>query len=362
MGSTRSVQRARGFCRIPAWGAVLAALAVTAIGGCGGEDESSPAIVKVGSGNISQAEFTKTFDDRQAAYAKGRGANSRVFFDPPEYRVCSRDERRSSAGGMDATPAELRQRCRARHEQFKRETLDSVVRLEWLEQEAAARDLKVPPVLGDQDIEKLQSRLEAKAYASQLEAPSSAQIAAYYDKNKHKLVEPPRWDVTTLMTATKRPAVAARRALLAGATWDQVAADYAVSRVTEQHVDQDREDLLDLLGRAFDARPGGVLGPVESAAGWYVLKVTAKRPAFQLTLAQSTRPIRDMILTNARRRFHYEYSGRFDARYRAKTVCLGSIKATACKNGPRGESRPAVDLYEALHQPVLPPTLRPNAD
>jgi foldase protein PrsA len=318
--------------------------------------------VKVGSGSITQAEFMETFNDRQAIYAKTRGANSSVFFDPPEYRVCSRDERRSSAGGMDATKAELRQRCRARHERFKTETLDSVVRLEWLEQEAAARDVKVPTVISDQDIEKLQSRLEAKAYENQLEAPSSAQIAAYYEKNKRKLVEPTRWDVTTLMTATKQPALAAKRALLTGASWEQAAAHYAVSRVPEQHVDQARGDLLDLLDRAVDARPGVVLGPVQTSAGWYVLEVTAKRPPFQLTLAQSTRPIRDMILTNARRRFHYEYSGRFDARYRAKTICLGSIKPPACKNGPRGESRPAVDLYEAIHQPVLPPTLRPSAD
>jgi hypothetical protein len=326
---------------------VLAAV-FSALGwlGCGGEGRS-PTIVEVGTSAITRAQFQRKLSADVAAYAKSRRAPSKAFFDPPAFRVCAADERRSS---HHATPEALRRRCAHRYKSFKLQTLDGMIEAEWIRQAAVRQHVDTGGASGDVVLATLEDRaLRREPHATQ------AEIARYYRAHTDYLKQPERRTTIVIATDTEARAIAAKRHILRGASWKETAERYAVTKSVSRIADQAPTEFSGHLRHTiFTARRGAVVGPIEDYSGWSIVSVVRVRPSFQMSLEQSAPFIRDFLEVNKDRYRHYEFQARFKTVSRNGTRCVGALIAPNCNNGPRVATNRPVSHEDQLQRPVLP--------
>jgi parvulin-like peptidyl-prolyl isomerase len=314
--------------RLPTLISLLLAAGVLASTACGGDDSNGglpdDALARVGSTPITEAHFERGL------------------------RLAS-----SQTGGA---PAEARTRV-----------MESLIRDEWIRQEAQARDLAVSEAevqaaldkaqrsgflseaaleragLSEQDIlptirkGQLQRKVTA-AVTADIEDVSAEDIAEYYRQNRSKMVVTERRDVRLVLTRGRRRAAAARSALERGRSWDGVAREYSIHA-------QSRDDggkISDLrrgpvgtgvTAAVFRAPEGVLTGPVQVERSWAVFVVDRVKPAFQATLEQAQDEIRE-LLTSQRRQAALEG---FTREYRAKTTCAPDYRVRACRNSSAGD-------------------------
>jgi hypothetical protein len=200
--------------RLPTLISLLLAAGLLASSACGDDDSDGglpdDALAKVGNTSITEADLNRGL----------RLASSRSGGDP--------------AGGM------------------RTRVLESLIRDEWIRQEAEARDLAVSDAevqaaldkaqrsgflseaaleragLAEQDIlptirkGQLQRKVTA-AVTADVEDVSAEDVAEYYRRNRTKMVVTERRDVRVVLTRTRGRAAAARSALERGRSWSDVA-------------------------------------------------------------------------------------------------------------------------------------------
>ena len=126
---------------------------------------------------------------------------------------------------------------------------------------------------------------------------SPNQIKQQYDANAATYVVPEKRDVEQLIFSSEADARTAKAKIVAGASFDSVAAglgkkpaDISLGSVTKQ-------DLPDARGTAaFALAVNGVSDPVKGQFGWVLIHVTAVTPGKTTTLEQATPAIRESIL------------------------------------------------------------------
>jgi parvulin-like peptidyl-prolyl isomerase len=270
---------------------VLAALAVVIVAlivlpGCGGIPEG--AIVKVGDGSVSKADFDKYMDQAKAQATQQPGA---AAFPSP------------------GTPA---------YNQYAAQLIDYLVQQELIRQEADKRDIsvsddevekalqdlysayggkkKVDKLLEQQNMTEEQLRdllrdqeLGKKVYAAVTEdaKPSDEEIEKYYNENKAQFQQPEQRAMRHILVKDKATAEKIAGQLQADpsdANWKKLAKQYSID-----DTNKDKGGDLGALVQgqmppafdkaAFGADKGDVVGPVKSPLGWHVLQVTDVTPA-----------------------------------------------------------------------------------
>lgn len=252
---------------------------------------------------------------------------------------------------------------------FKRETMETLIESEWVEQEAAAQHVTVsvreiellwlhrkrgfPPKayrqllkdsgLSEQDliyrikVEQLQRKLQ-QAIAAKEPKVSEQDIKEYFEKNRKRFVLPERHDFTFVVTKTKAKADQAKQALRNGASWDAVVKQYSTTPKSSKARAVKGPKLSEgqeALERAvYDSAKGEIEGPVNTRLGWYVFEVTRVTPEGQASLAEVKERIRP-VLEGQRRKAAV---ARFHEDYREETVCADEFKAPECSNGPKEKS------------------------
>jgi foldase protein PrsA len=309
--------------RLPTLTSLFLVAGLLASSACGGDDSDSglpdDALAKVGSRSITEDEL-----DRGLRLA-------------------------SSQSGGDPAGATSR-------------VMESLIRDEWIRQEAQARDLAVSEAevqaaldkaqrsgflseaaldragLSEQDIlptirkGQLQRKVTA-AVTADIEDVSAEDIAKYYRQNRSKMVVTERRDVRLVLTRDRARAAAARSALERGRSWNDVAREYSMhaeSRADGGKISDLRKGPVGtgVTAAVFRAREGVLTGPVQVERSWAVFVVERVKPAFRATLAQAQDEIRDLLTSQRRQAALAD----FTRKYRAKTTCAPDYRVRACSN------------------------------
>lgn len=244
----------------------------------------------------------------------------------------------------------------------KARAMESLIKAEWIRQEAEARHLtltdselqqavdqgKKSGFLSQENLEKAgltlqelmptirsgQLELKLNKQLAGGESVSAEDVADYYRQNKAKLIVSERRDLRLVLATTRARAAAARAALDDGQSWKVVARRYSThpSRDDGGKVEnvRIRKGQTGLVATVFRAKEGVLVGPVKGDQSWAVFMVEKVKPPFHATLEQAQDEIKALLSSRRRR----QALAAFEKQYRAKTTCAPGYLVPRCKNGP----------------------------
>jgi parvulin-like peptidyl-prolyl isomerase len=168
---------------------------------------------------------------------------------------------------------------------------------------------------------------------------TDAVVDAYLAKHGNLRI-PEMREVRMVLTTRRAAAVAAKRELRAGATWDSVAGRYAVEPSLAGRRRVVRGTLERRLNRrVFRARARRIIGPVRTQFGFYVFRVSRIFPERVLSTARSRRLVRPVLVERAQIAAIDRYTTEWSERWRSSTVCAPDyVENSECGNGS-GSSR-----------------------
>lgn len=354
----------------------LVALAAV-VSGCG-NDVPPNAVAKVGDTVIKRSEFDRWLN----AAARGSqppGAGGQVAVpDPPNFTRCVGARKRQPVpeGTPRPTDAQLKEQCKQEYDALKEQVMQFLISAEWIEQEAAARDIKVTEAEVRQQFEdqKKQSFPDDDAYKEFLRTSgqteqdllfrvrldvlsnkvrqeiiegkgqvSNDDIRKYYEENKARFAQPERRDLAVVLTRTRARANQAKQALEGGQSFRQVARRFSIDEATKSQGGRlpgvakgQQEPAFDEA--IFSARRGRITGPVETQFGWYVFEVTKITPADQQTLQEAAEQIRNLLRSEREQKALDDFIEDFREKYKDETACADGFVIQDCENAPDAET------------------------
>uniref|UniRef100_UPI0015F02420 peptidylprolyl isomerase n=1 Tax=Pseudonocardia pini TaxID=2758030 RepID=UPI0015F02420 len=151
----------------------------------------------------------------------------------------------------------------------------------------------------------LTKRLYDTAVAGALETPTEEEVRAYYDAHADRFAQPEARHLRNIVVADETVAVQVLESARRGTDFAELARTY--SRDTETRDSGGdlqfvaRSQVEDgYAGPAFDAAPGALFGPVQTAGGWNVGQVAEVRPGRRLAFEEVAQQAR-AALENERR-------------------------------------------------------------
>jgi foldase protein PrsA len=379
----------------------LAALAVGVVvfAGCG-NNVPAGAVAKVGDSTITQDEFDRWLNTAAKGNAQGGAA---AVPDPPDFKKCVAAKAKTPVpkGQKKPTNDSLKKQCKSEYDALKREVMQFLIQAEWVQQEAADKNIKVTDAqikksfedqkkqafptdkqykdflassgMTEDDIlfrvklDQLQQKLTQKV-TQDAKKVSDADISAYYDKNKKRFAQPERRDLRVVLTKTQAKADEAKKALESGQSFKKVVKQYSIDEASKSQA-----GLLPAVSegqqeKAFDtaifAAPKGKLeGPVKTQFGWYVFKVEKITKASQQTLEQSKETIKNLLRSQRQQKALDAFIKSFREDYKGRTDCADDYRVAECKNAPKDETNtaPASGGNPQPQQPAQPaPTPAPQ--
>jgi foldase protein PrsA len=345
--------------------ALTTAVAIAACGGGG----SGNSVATVDGTPITQTAFTHYVTI--AAKSDGGAAVP----DAPKFTACIAAKKKTSA---KSTPAQLKAMCQKSYSQYRQSALSQLISAQWVKAEAASRHLTVTPaavkttfqqqktqaypkaadyqtflkqsgqtqadLMDDVKVSLLASKISAQVVKGK-DTVTSADIAAYYAKNKSQYAKPETRNLRVVINKSKTKAAAAAVALKHGGSWTSVAKKYSTDTTSSAkggEVDNVAKASLPagLAKPIFSAKNGQIIGPVTSSGNSYVFTVIKDVPASQQTLAQATSAIKSTLQSSKQQSVLQSWAKGYQTRWRAKTQCTGDLKVSSCANGPKPTPTP----------------------
>jgi peptidyl-prolyl cis-trans isomerase C len=168
--------------------------------------------------------------------------------------------------------------------------------------------------------ELLVSRLTGSIVADG--AVSDAEAAAYYAKNKDRFFTQEAVRARQIIVGTEDDARQARRRVLAGEKFEEVAADLSQSPDVKKGGDlgffQKGEMPKAIEDVAFALNPGQVSQVIESPYGYHVIRVEERKPPRQRELSEVRGEIVEAVLTEKREERYRAYLGELSLKARVK--------------------------------------------
>lgn len=121
---------------------------------------------------------------------------------------------------------------------------------------------------------------------------SSKALEEYYEMNTDEFVEPEAFHVRHIMSPTRKVAVEVLLKVYNTKDFEKVAGNFSRDQKTAKNggdlgwVEKGTQDSA-IEKAIFEAKPGNLLGPIESAYGWHIIEVLAHRPTKQLTFLEA---------------------------------------------------------------------------
>jgi foldase protein PrsA len=366
----------------------LLGVSASAIAACG-NDVPPNAVAKVGDETITQEEFDKWVETAVKSQAQGGQV---VVPDPPDFEKCVAGKKKTPApeGQKKPTDAELKKQCKTEYDALKSEVMQFLIQAEWVQQEAADRDIEVTEAAVEKSFEeqKKQAFPTDKAYKQFLETSgmseadilfrvklsllqekltkkitdeaktvSASDVEEYYDKNKNRFAQPERRDLRVVLTKTEAKAEEAKRALEGGQSWKQVAKEYSIDEASKAQggkmpsVAKGQQDKA-FEDAVFAAQKGELEGPVKSQFGWYVFEVEKVIPASQQSLEQARETIKNLLRSEREQKALDAFIKDFREQYKDETNCADDFRVAECKNAPKEEKSETTG--QSGQQPVQP--------
>lgn len=294
----------------------------------------------------------------RAAQAASAGLN------PPRFERCVSRATRSAAAARRTPPdqAVLRAACRNQYRARLTNSFTAVVQHQWAVEAARAAGLATgqagpqaiaPDLTSDPLVQKLLIAAVRRAGA-----PSTNEIATFYQRNKRSFSQPARAAVEVVLTETRADAAAAADQLAAGKPIAAVRSTYshrrelvrAATQITTVAIDQASQSLITVdpeITRAAMGVPAAavarhsraaVAGPrltadaiwsrpadngraTKAARAWFALRVVRLLAPHQETLREATARIRQLLTLRKRGDAQQSFLGDFQRTWRARTRC-----------------------------------------
>lgn len=352
------------------------------VAACGGDDESSNDVPSNAVASVDGTPITKADYEHWALItAKSPGAQGSpvIIPDPPNYERCIADLKRQSRDARartTPTDSQLLAQCRQVETQIMQQSMALLVQADWIEKEAEELGVEVSdadvqrsleetkrqsfPRRGDYEeflrrsgmterdilfrlhIQELSTKITEKI---QREAGNvtSAQITAYYNRNREQFAVPERRDLEVILTRTEAQANEAKRAVESGTSWAAAARRYSTDAVSRGNggrllgVARGQQDRA-LDTAAFGARTDVIVGPVRGQFGWYIVRVTRVTPAKQNSLDESREQIRELLRQQGSSRKLNDFARDFQDRWTKLTNCRRGYVIEICGNAPRART------------------------
>jgi foldase protein PrsA len=353
----------------------LAGLSAAAFTACG-NDVPPNAVAKVGDETITQDEFDKWVKTAVQSQAQGGAA---VVPDPPEFTKCvaAKKKQPTPEGQKKQTDAQLKKQCETEYDTLRRQVMQFLIQAEWVQQEAAKRDIEVTDaairksfeqqkdqafpndkaykqflktsgmteedILYRVELSQLQDKL-TKSVTDDAGKITDADVEEYYDKNKSRFAQPARRDLRVVLTKTEAKAEEAKAALESGESWKTVAKQYSIDEASKavggvlNGVARGQQDKA-FEDAVFSANKGELGGPVKTQFGWYVFEVTKINPASQQSLDQARNTIRDLLKSERQQKALDQFIKDFRQDYKDETNCADDYRVAECKNAPKEDKQ-----------------------
>ncbi len=369
----------------------LLGVSTAAIAACG-NDVPTNAVAKIGDETITQDEFDKWVETAVKSQAQGGQV---VVPDPPEFDKCVAGKKKTPApeGQKKPTDAELKKQCKAEYDALKSEVMQFLIQAEWVQQEAADRDIEVTDAAVNKSFEQqkkqafptdkaykqflktsgmteadilfrvklslLQEKLTKKV-TDEAKTVSATDVEEYYDKNKNRFAQPERRDLRAVLTKDEAKAAEAKQALESGESWKQVVKEYSIDEASKAQagllpaVAKGQQDKA-LDDAVFDAKKGELEGPVKTQFGWYVFEVEKIIPASQQSLEQARETIKNLLRSERQQKSLDAFIKDFREQYKDETNCADDFRVAECKNAPKEDKSDTAGQGQPQPQPAPQP-------
>jgi foldase protein PrsA len=345
---------------------------------CGGGGLPGNAVIKIGSDSIKTSEFDHWLSVAATTQAQQAGTTGKASIpQPPEFTACIAAKKKTAVkpakGQPTPTDATYKTQCKTEYESLRDSVLQFLISSAWIEGESADLGVKLADsqVKKDFDKQRQQSfpkdtdyaaflkssgyvqedllyRIKVQSLSTKLRAKilegtdkvSSAQIGAYYNKNKSRFAQPEKRDLRIVLTKTEAQAKKAKAALDGGQSFKTVAAKSSIDQGTRDNggllaavPKGQQEKALD--DATFKAEKGKIEGPVKTQFGYYVFEVAKITPGSQQTLAESTASIKQLLVSQNQQKKLDAFVKTFQKKWKARTDCRKGFVTDDCKNAPK---------------------------
>jgi foldase protein PrsA len=315
---------------------------------------------------------TQAFNHWMYVAAKSQAASSPgqpviVPNDPPNFNSCVAQVRAAIPSLAKTSTKTLKSDCKQLFRSLSSQVMDFLVKAYWYQADAAKLNVKVtdaevqkafatarkqdPQVTSDAGLKSFLSqtgqtlqdvlfrfRINAivqKLVAKHTSSISQAQIAAYYTSHQSQFGTQETRNLRVVLASSQANALAAKKALSSGQSWNKVAKKYSTDPTTKNSgglltgITKQQADAA-LAQAAFSAPVNKLLGPVKGQFGYYVFEVTHITPGTQQSLAQATPLIRQQLTTQQQQTAQTAVDSRAKKDWLSQTTCRSEYAMTDC--------------------------------
>ncbi len=196
---------------------------------------------------------------------------------------------------------------------------------------------------------------------------SEDEIKAYYEENPQQFEQPETRDVRVVLTETESDAEEALGQLQqddSAKGFTAVAKEFSIDEATKDTgglrqavVEGQSEPALD--EQIFAAPEGELVGPFETEAGFYVIRVEKITPAATTSLEDATEQIRQTLLAARQQQIATAFQDDFQSKWVSRTFCAEGYRIDRCANAdpPPSACTEKVADTDGCDAPV--PSIRP---
>jgi foldase protein PrsA len=297
---------------------------------------------------------------------------------PPNFTACVAATRAEYAKGAKVPAASvLKASCRSSYNTLSQEVLSLLIEDAWIQGEAYDKHAHVSSAAIDKSwtseekgefstTAKLDTFLAESGYTvadlkwyvlfdllqqaitTKVDAGASkvseSRVAAYYKAHVSEYTQPARRNIELVLVSSASTATKVKALLAGGASFASIAKKYSTDPTTKNTggvadgIEQGEE--THVLSAAIFKDPIGTLeGPLKTAFGYYVFKVTGSTAQKVESLATASAAIKAQLVEAAETTAVDNLKASFTKSWRARTTCAsGYLDDTVCGNAPSASS------------------------
>jgi len=258
---------------------------------------------------------------------------------PPEFTACVAHLRSEAAlvGGASLGASQLRRECRGRYGELLQRALERLIADEWLI--GGAREVGAP--VDDRPSLTTQARLASVSLRSVLvgrvRPASTKQILSYYTQHRFHYLARGERDLDIVRSASRVSSAKARAEIASGSSFARVAQKQTAGQPADsyagavQNLQPHYYGEPNLNEAIFTAKPGVLVGPIDTWFGWFVFRVTSIVAEREQPLATVQAAIGRTLTRPRQQRALAAFQARWRATWRARTDCAPADVVPDCR-------------------------------
>ena len=317
--------------------------------------------------------------------AQNPGAPVIVPTDPPDFKACIAQVRKTIASLAKTPDAQIKTDCKQLFTSLSQQVMSFLIKAYWYQAEAHRQNIVVTDAQVQTAFQKAktqQFKTEAqfqqfltqtgqtqedilyrfrinqifqKLLAKYQTKVTPAQISAYYQSHLSQFGTPETRNMQIVLTKTQAQANQAKAAIQSGQSWASVAKQFSIDPTSKNSggnlvgVSKGQQDQA-LDAAAFSAPLNQVEGPVKGQFGYYVYRVTKINKAKQQSLSQATPLIQQTLTGQQQASSQQQVDNQAKAHWLKQTFCRDLFMVPQCS----GYKAPKTSSTSAAPSPTAP--------